>query len=107
MFSGITKKRKPVAAVPARDDYLANLGKSTLSALRKLHCNYSRNGATRDTMLSLFGEPRACLVCAKPINWDTRGGVPDDVDPWFCLGCCPICDSSLGLPSEFSSLTDD
>ena len=79
-----------MTAAPVEQWY-ACLGESVLEHLKREHSRYDDNGTTRDRMLALFGFPKACLVCAKPLLWENRDDVPNDVDPWFCSGCCPIC----------------
>jgi len=74
--------------------YLESLGESVLEALRALHMEYDGTGATRSKMLAVFGFPRHCLVCAKPLLWKSEEDISNDVDPWFCADCCPICESS-------------
>ena len=75
--------------------YLESLGESVLEALRTLHSQYDGTGATRDKMLAVFGFPRQCLVCAKPLLWMGTGDISNDVDPWFCSDHCPICETSI------------
>jgi hypothetical protein len=76
--------------------YLECLGESVLERLRKLHTAYDSTGATRSALMTVFGPPEQCLVCAAPLHWETRDRIPNDVDPWFCGNCCPICDSGAG-----------
>lgn len=75
--------------------YLECLGESVLEFLRTLHNSYDDTGAMRDKMTAVFGYPRHCMVCAKPLLWETREDIPNDVDPWFCGNCCPICTSDI------------
>ena len=72
--------------------YLECLGESVLERMRILHATYDSTGQIRATMLALFGEPEHCLVCAKPLNWEREP--PNDIDPWFCSDCCPVCGGS-------------
>ena len=78
--------------------YLECLGESVLEKLRALHSTYDDTGYIRQVMGSLFGfPPSRCLVCAKPLYWENsaRDVIPNDVDPWFCESCCPICESEI------------
>jgi hypothetical protein len=75
--------------VPAGSGHLAE---ATLAAIRRLNSDAitaMEYGAVRDAMLSVFGPPVRCLICGVSLNWTRQ--VPDDVDPWFCSACCPIC----------------
>lgn len=73
------------------EQFYASLGESVLEHLKRLHSSYDSTGATKAAMAGVFGLPKRCLVCAKPLAWRDMDDVPNDVDPWFCGGCCPIC----------------
>lgn len=78
------------------DEYMRDLGETVLERLRVLHSTYDDTGIIRDVMLTLFGDPERCLVCAKPLGkWERA--IPNDVDPWFCSAHCPICASDEEL----------
>jgi hypothetical protein len=81
-------------------EYLRDLGETTLERLRVLHLRFTGNGDTRYIMHALFGFPNRCLICAKPLRWEL-GKVPDDVDPWFCAGHCPICMNDAELFDDY------
>jgi hypothetical protein len=73
----------------ASRDYLQDLGETTLEGLGRLHATYDSTGIIRDAMRAMFGDPVRCLVCACPLHWDREP--PNDIDPWFCMGHCPVC----------------
>ena len=79
----------------ASKKYLRTLGETVLDRLFILHRTYDDTGMIRDTMLALFGEPRFCLICAKPLGWDKD--IPNDIDSWFCSAHCPVCNSDEKL----------
>ena len=79
----------------ATKKYLRKLGETVLDRIMVLHRTYDSTGMTRDTMLALFGEPRFCLICGKPLDWETN--TPNDVDPWFCSQHCPVCNRNEKL----------
>jgi len=71
--------------------FITTLGGVTLDRLYQLHARYSSDGAIRDAMMAFYGKPEKCLTCSTSLIWEDRRSIPDDVDPWFCNSCCPIC----------------
>ena len=88
------------------------LGQSTLSAMFRLRYQRMKydtygEGSTKEAMLTFFGYPHQCLICDKPLDWENKAAgdindpfnrdhIPDDIDPWFCMNHCPVCNSGEG-----------
>lgn len=92
MTKRIVKKEKAREAAE-RFNFIVKLGEKTLLNLLRLHGRDSSSGEIKSAMIAFYGFPHKCLICGEKVKWSSEDNLMDDIDGWFCNGCCPICNT--------------